>query len=435
MQAVVCNKKLWATSVIVGWLGITSGGVVVAQEAKPDVGNTPAQAGRMGTTARIRETLSSAADVDFFKLEIRKDRDNPAHDTSGNLTVNLSQKAPPGSNPKSGWQIDIFSQNDLGNSLYSLAWRETMLSAKFEIGLGVGIYYFKVSSIDSQVFPAVEYTIQNAWEETKYYEKESNNDSETATAITLNENYFGNLSLASDVDVYYFGLQTPDVVTIAFSQPFPGSDDQSGWQVGLLNDPPEKALKIPSTQQADSFQANLQPGTYYLLVSSFSPEASCADEEEAETTTTASPIEKKGPIGRRYQLLVKAASAPLPPQECPETVTYGQNPITLRWVSFPRPCDVPVGWPITEQIPDGFQECPACPVCPAVHHARYTLNEEGLLNIPLIDLFDAAGSKLGVYSAQLQGVPGPSPAEFKFLEATPVVEEVATPEVVPPTTP
>ncbi|NJO14319.1 MAG: hypothetical protein HC877_00800 [Thioploca sp.] len=125
----------------------------MAQTLPLDAGNTPQEAssfrfGGRGST----ESLSSPQDIDFFKFNINTDRKDPTHDTSGNLSVTFSQKAPPGANPQSGWRIDLYAQEDLANSLYTTTLLETSLKANFEQGLSPGIYYFKITSIDNTFF-------------------------------------------------------------------------------------------------------------------------------------------------------------------------------------------------------------------------------------------------------------------------------------------
>ena len=41
---------------------------------------------------------------------------------------------------------------------------------------------------------------------------------------------------------------------------------------------------------------------------------------------------------------------------CIQKVTYAKNPVTLNWVIFPTPCDVPTGWLISSVKPKGFQQ-------------------------------------------------------------------------------
>jgi hypothetical protein len=409
----------------------------MAQDKSND---TPATATRTSLNNRVKGTLASAKDVHFYSVVVNADKQDLAHDTSGNLTLTFSQKAPPGSNPKSGWRFDLYAESDLANSLYTLAWPETKLTTKLEIGLGVGKYYYKVSSLDREVFPTAEYTLKGTWEEGKFYEKSPNNTPDTATPIIPNQEYVGNLSLPDQIDFYRINLDNPDSVTVSLTQKSPGSDPTTGWAFGLLSQP-DQAVNMLSTEQSRSLQATLQPGAYYIRIEGFSVKPACKTSDKATddtatgSTTPAASVEKNAPVGRRYQLLVSAPSAPRPVQECQTKVTYGQNPMTQRWVSFPTLCDVPANWVTSETAPAGFKECPVCPVC---QHASYILkpSKDGLLSLPQVDLKDEGGQVLGTYSAQLQEVPDQQPSQFKLLNASPLVveEKPATPPATTPAT-
>jgi hypothetical protein len=386
-------------------------------------------------SARIRNTLSSAKDVDFFRFDVRKNSENPEYDPSGNLTVDLSQKAPPGGNPESGWRIELFAETDLANSLYTVVWPETTISMSFEIGLGIGRYYYKVSSLNKEVFSDKEHTIKNSWEESPYFEKSPNEAPKTATPVILNNGYSGNLSTIEDVDFYRFSLDNADTVTITLSQANPNNDSNSGWTFNLL-DQPDRVIKMPSTAlQSEPLQASLQPGIYYVRVGSFVPNENTGSDlttgDKSESATLAS--SNKAVIGQRYQLLIKAASAPSTPVECNSGVVYGQHPITLKWVSFPTTCEVPKGWLSTPTTPEGFQECPVCPICPPIPHASYTYKttQDGLLEIPVVDLKLEDGTVQGSYSAQLQQLPNADPARFSLTGATAIVIEPEVPVTTP----
>jgi hypothetical protein len=346
-----------------------------------DVSDTPKEAKKIGKNAK--ETLLSAADLDFYKFAISTDRANPEHDTSGNLTVTLSQKAPPGIRSEAGWQVKLFSETDLAHALYAAVLPETSLKVEFEQGLSPGNYYFQVSSLNDIVFPEAEYTLVKLWEETPYYERQPNDKAENATAIIVNQLYYGNLSSGSDVDFYRFGLDAPEpAITISLGQETPAFDSTIGWQLTLLtgNAP---SVDMPSNKMSVTLQANLNAGKHYLVVGPL---------PQNEGTT------ENAPVGRRYQLKVEAPSVPPPPAQeaCPFVFTYGQNPQTNRWASFPTACDVPAGWFSQPTVPDSFEVCPS-------PHANYTVPQvdelgnitaPGKVKIPLLDFKDGEGNTM-----------------------------------------
>jgi hypothetical protein len=358
-------------------------GVVIAQEEN----DTPEGAIATSASSKKSEALYAPTDVDFFRFDIRVDRDHPELDKSGNLTVTFSQKAPPGANPNSGWRIDLYTESDLANSLYTAFLPETSLSVKFEQGLSPGRYYYKISSISQEVASTKEYTLQGNWEESSYYEKSPNDLPKDATAVKVNQLYTGNLSSNEDIDFYRFGLLNADNVTVTFQQDSPGADATTGWKVELFSEHnlgiPLQTAEVPVTNKAAILQTDLEAGVYYVRVGALS-----LDEE------------KKAPIGRRYQFIANAASVPTVADSCPRVFTYGQNPLTTHWAAFPTPCDVPVGWASTQTAPSEAEVCPS-------PHAVYQATD-GMLTIPLVDVAgtDESGQVMTyTYAVKLRQLP------------------------------
>jgi hypothetical protein len=354
-----------------------------------DASDTPKEANKMRNS--VKETLLSAADLDFYKFAISTDRANPEHDTSGKLTVILNQKAP-SIRPEGGWQVKLFSETDLAHALYTAVLPETSLKVEFEQGLSPGNYYFQVSSLNDTVFPEAEYTLAKLWEETPYYERQPNDKAENATAITVNQLYYGNLSSGSDVDFYRFGLDAPEpVITISLAQEIPAFDSTIGWQLTLLTGNAPQTVDVPSNKMSGALQANLDVGMHYLVVGALPQIEDTIGNEGTIENGDGGTIEN-APIGQRYQLKVEAPSVPPPPAQevCPFVFTYGQNPQTNRWASFPTPCDVPAGWFSQPTAPNSFEVCPS-------PHASYTvppvdelgnITGPGKVKIPLLDFKD-----------------------------------------------
>lgn len=397
--------------------------------------DTPEGAKKISIKSKNTEALYFAGDLDFFRFDVSKDRNDPTRDTSGNLTVTLSQKAPPGANAKSGWQVDLYTENDLGNSLYTVKLPETSLSVKFEQGLAQGRYYYKVSSLNEKVFPTKEYTLQGAWEEELHYERTPNEMPHTATAIKLNETYFGNLSSPDDLDFYRFALLNPDLVTIQFQQTESAADATVKWKVGLFSENdlenPLQTTEMPITDLAAALQTNLESGVYYIRVIASLPPVEATEnadttddtpKEDTEATASEEPAATKTQlptalVGRRYQLVAQAANSGTT-SPCSLAATYAQNPTTQRWVAFPSPCDVPAGWVATPSAPFGFEVCPA----------QYaTLTADGVLTLPLVDAADETGKALGIFAVKLRQVPSDPLLPLRFEVMTDSLLLVRTP--------
>lgn len=383
----------------------------------------------IGVSNRKRSTLLSADDVDFYRLGLREDRDNPERDTSGNLTVTFSQKTPPGANPDSGWRLDLYTESDLANPLYTTMLPETSLITTFEQGISPGTYYFKVSSIDNVFFPQAEYTLQTTWEENSHYEKPPNNEPDDATVLRPNETYFGNLSSHEDRDFYRFSLEMPDTVTLIFTQETPGADNKAGWSFGLVGH--SQKIEIPSTQTVATLQVDLGIGTHYIEIAPLivTNEGMGEEGEVIQQETT------KAAVGRRYQIRADAPTVPIPPTECPQQFIYGQNPLTQRWVAFPTLCEVPAGWFSTRTAPEEDEVCPS-------PHATYrptTFQEDGTqvtgkLVVPLIDLVQD-NRVSSIWRAELEEIPGSNPLQFQILldKLRLIREVIQIPEETPST--
>ncbi|MCK5876897.1 MAG: hypothetical protein KAG43_04620 [Candidatus Marithrix sp.] len=361
------------TPLICGLL-LISPPIVMAEDV--DVGDTPATA----KTIRVRatETLISPQDVDFYTFVVRSSRE-PHVDNSGNVSVAFSQKSPPGSNPQSGWKIELFSEGDLANSLYTTTLPETSLKAEFEQGLSVGTYYYKISSLDGAIHPAVEYTLSSSWETNDHYEKSPNDTPDSATPIRANEIYSGNLSSATDVDYFHFNLEVPDTVTIMLNQNVPDVHSNGGWQFGLLSQT-GAVINMPSSSQASTpLQVELGAGVHYLFVKSIPT-------ENLQTV----------PVGRAYQIKVTAATVAAPESDevCPFVFTYAQNPVTQHWATFPTPCDVPTGWLISQtEVPNSAKVCPSRNSTYKFPYEKDGVITQGKLTIPYVEVKDADGGE------------------------------------------
>lgn len=364
-----------------------------AEAQNEEENDTPEGAERISATSKKKSELYSPEDVDFFRIEIRADRADPTHDTSGNLTVTLSQESPPGADSNTGWQVDLYAEDDLANSLYTATLPETRLELKFEQALAPGRYYYKVSSLNAEKIPAKEYSLQGAWKESRFYEKPPNDTPPTATPLEVNNNYAGNLSSDDDIDFYQFSLATADTVTVTFNQDTPAADSTVGWEMGLFAQSsvgsPLQEARIPATKKSVTLQTPLAAGAYYVRVAALTQEKT-----------------KKAPAGRRYQLQVIATSV-VSGNLCPTAFTYAQNPLTTRWVAFPTRCDVPASWFSTQVRLTGIEACPSS-------YATYR-PKDGSLRLPQVEASNDKNESLGVFAVKLQQIPAEAQLLFEVV--------------------
>jgi hypothetical protein len=336
----------------------------------------------------FRDSLYSPTDVDFFRLYLK---------SNGNLTFSIEQKQP-GTSPNGGWQVDVYPENDLAKSIHSVTLPETRLSASFQEGLPGSaeklgtLYYIRVSSLNPASTPLGEYSISGNFTESENFEKFPNESPAVANSVALNTQYSGNLSSATDMDYFRFSVATDDQATIKFSQAVPGVDGNIGWTVGLFGENdltnPIQSAGLAATMTSIQLDTPLKAGTYYLVVTS--------------KNTAAAPTEN-------YQFLVQTASGG-GTIACAQVITYGQHPITGRWVTFPTPCEIPLGWNVSATAPDGVQDMCA----DKSSHASFTpeLGADGnlaggLVNIPALDVPNASGG-MDVFNVQIKATTLPT---------------------------
>ena len=367
-----------------------------------DGNDVPADAKRIPLTDRTQKgnDLSSTGDVDYFSFFLQ---------SSGKLTVTLESETL-GNDPNAGWRVDLYTDDNVQDSLNFLVLPETMLTQTFEQGVtgapdGRGTrYYLKVSSLSAEKLPIQPaYLITGNFEEGAGYEEERNNEPANATNITLNKEFKGTLSSAQDVDYYIFGLEQDDFVSIQFRQDHPGANADIGWGIGLFSQRDVSAplkgqqLNLPEATLDLGLQpppletnpnVNLEKGVYYLKVFSM-------NEESAPNS--------------RYYLKVNGSSAP--GDVCAQVISYAQNPNTFRWYEFATACDVPVGWPTTGAAPEGFGGT----------IPTYASKGE-MLTIPELNILED-GEIVGVFSVKLRSTGAYPDMQFSIEEANPVEQQ------------
>lgn len=369
--------------------------VMAAEEETPSEGETPSEeepavpsseeddlpdgAHRLFDSGRAdREELLSSQDIDYFYLDLEDEG-------GGYLHVTLSQRTP-GTKAVLGWRLELYSENDLTDSLYSTELPESSLSTDYYIGLDAQKYFFKVTSIHPDFVPTtpegenVTYYLSAELTEKTFFEKTPNKTPETATALQLNKTTLGGLSFADDVDFFRFALTNDDAITVKLAQDRPGTDATIGWRLALFAETdlatPLQVFNLTDSSLVNQVQTNLTTGVYYIRVSSID----------------ASRVPKTP-----YQLTVNAASLGNADIVCAQVITYAQNPLTNRWVAFPTPCDVPNGWFSSLTPPAGVEELftVKSPV-----HASFS-PETGILTIPALDI-PGEYNRIEVYSGKLR---------------------------------
>ncbi|NJO17768.1 MAG: hypothetical protein HC877_19150 [Thioploca sp.] len=298
------------------------------------------------------DRLSTEKEVDFFKFNLPAD---------GNVIVTFRHEEL-SDNANVHWNVYLYSEADIELPLGSMAIKATDRKASFSTGIGAGTYLIKITPQyynnnsdvvqywwDDQYFLAVNF------EESDFYEKSPNHDPNQATMIELNTEYSANLAPKGDVDFFTFSLPVDGKVNLSFRHSELGGSD-TYWNIYLYEEKNlEAAIKSiaikGSEQSVSSGEVPINAGLYFIKIT-----------PQYYTGVLATGSDVRYWWWDQYFLKVQTDVAQ---PVCPQVITYGKNPVSGNWISFPTPCDVPENWVTQNTKPDGA--CPACPVevaCP-----------------------------------------------------------------------
>lgn len=135
------------------------------------------------------------------------------------------------------------------------------------IGVPAGTYYIKVQKGGSG-YKEVNYNVKINYTASSVWEKEFNDDYNSANTISINKTYYGSIMKYSDVDWYKFKVSKTDSVSLKFTHKYMESNGYY-WCVDLYNSSFSK-LKTYDLRGTDSSKTmpkiRLSAGTYYLKV-------------------------------------------------------------------------------------------------------------------------------------------------------------------------
>lgn len=101
------------------------------------------------------------------------------------------------------------------------------------------------------------------------YDKEPNNDIQTATPISLNKKIEGNIQSEDDLDYYKFTVNKDGKLNISFSHPFIDRNNTS-WSLYVLSESsPDNLLEFDVDQNMATTKSDtirISKGTYYLKI-------------------------------------------------------------------------------------------------------------------------------------------------------------------------
>ena len=209
----------------------------------------------ISVNATYTDYIKSYDDVSWYKFRIS----NPGYisfkfthdyvDSSGNY-----------------WEAYLYDMDKSCLNSYDYRGTETSVTGG-NIGVPAGTYYIKVQKGGSG-YKEVNYNVKINYTASSVWEKEFNDDYNSANTISINKTYYGSIMKYSDVDWYKFKVSKTDSVSLKFTHKYMESNGYY-WCVDLYNSSFSK-LKTYDLRGTDSSKTmpkiRLSAGTYYLKV-------------------------------------------------------------------------------------------------------------------------------------------------------------------------
>lgn len=169
-----------------------------------------------------------------------------------------------------GWNITVTDEN--GFTVYKTVsdWTQSELKSP-AIGLPAGKYYVLIDS-DGIYRSSIVYRLRIDAEESDSWETEPNNSIATADVLPFGKSVSGTLiEIGVDYDKDYFMLTADSAcrLEVSFSH-IKTNESKEGWVVSLLDADGNVIAEKSSNWNSDAvtFTADVQPGTYYVLIES-----------------------------------------------------------------------------------------------------------------------------------------------------------------------
>ncbi len=185
-----------------------------------------ATANTLPLNGTISGSMSKSSDVDYYKIT-----------ATSNGKISLKFKHNYVDDYSWGWRISIYCYSNgnytkLSSFYVDLTDSESISFANIG-AVSSGVYYVKVEDrYASNHTVGKNYSIENAFAQTDYYEKEINNEFASATVAKLNSTYNGVINDTDDKDYYKITTTSTGKVSLKFKHKY-FNDSSWGWRVGI----------------------------------------------------------------------------------------------------------------------------------------------------------------------------------------------------------
>ncbi|MDP4162783.1 MAG: pre-peptidase C-terminal domain-containing protein [Bacillota bacterium] len=198
----------------------------------------------------IPGTITDVAQKDFYKVSLPSD---------GNLHVAMKNVL------NASWHMTVL--DDKGNQLDDITTDKsaTAENSEVQVGLTQGDYYIEVENSSNST--GVAYDLSTLFESSPYFEKENNDSLATATPISFDHPYKGNLSTINDQDYYKVVVEHDGNLSLSIQQ-----QSNASWGGFIFNSKGEVLEYINNNKEiplsaSDNFtQIGVAKGTYYIQI-------------------------------------------------------------------------------------------------------------------------------------------------------------------------
>ena len=248
--------------------------------------NSYATANIVNLDESISGNISEAQDVDYYMFSPYSD---------GKIELDFCHNY---EDKVCGWDIYVYV-NDNGqyselSSTYVALKEKEAVSLPYIGAVQGRTYYVKVKRTGYSGSEGKEYILKTKFIQSNNYEKELNNDFNSATAIALNNSYSGNISESYDED--YYKIVAPDTGKIDIDMLHTYEDAICGWDVyvyvndnGLYSELSSTYISLKSNEKTSlPYIGAVRGRTYYIKVKRTGYSGSEGREYTIRTTFTES---------------------------------------------------------------------------------------------------------------------------------------------------
>ena len=210
-------------------------------------------ANKISFSKPINGTVESEG-VDCFELELSE---------PGMINIEFKHPVQKNSND---WVMQIISAENTTPPIMKKRIYGGNITTHIQEFLSSGTYYIKISATYQYY---LNYSMEVSFESGKHFERSPNNSMQTATEMSFDNKYTGNLGHRNDVDYFQFSLNEKGNIKVNFSRP-KQHHSKNVCQVKIISrentSPALHSKKIPGKVLETSFQEGLPAGDYYCKV-------------------------------------------------------------------------------------------------------------------------------------------------------------------------